>query len=117
MAAMCELLWSSFFSVLVLHRMRRYASLNVQFTICIKTVTIEPTFLCPLCDSEHERMKSGEHKSTHGVVRWLASVDAQSQREEQLNARINTLETSLKDILYKVQEGITSVVKDRIPVT
>ena len=61
-------------------------------------------------------MKAGNHKSTHGLVRWLAPVDPESRREEQLNARIDTLETSLRDVPHKVQDSIASTVNERIAV-
>ena len=81
-------------------------------------ITSERTFVCASCDSKHGGITAGKHKSTHALVRCQppdASADTESGRATQLNARIDTLETNLKEIHHKVQDSF-AVVDDRITV-
>ncbi|TBU21891.1 hypothetical protein BD311DRAFT_869699 [Dichomitus squalens] len=79
----------------------------------------ERVFVCASCDSKQRLgITVGKHKRTHALVRCQppeASVDAESRHAAQLNARIDNLETKLKEINHKMEDSF-SAVDDRITV-
>ncbi|PIL29961.1 hypothetical protein GSI_07872 [Ganoderma sinense ZZ0214-1] len=83
----------------------------------------EDVFVCVSCDTKHGGITTGEHKKTHALVRCQSvdvHVDAESERAAQLNARMSTLETKLKDVQHQMEDSFAgfdariTVTQDRL---
>ena len=75
--------------------------------------------MCVSCDKKHGGVTAGQHKKTHALVRCQSietHMDAESERAAQLNARMSTLETKLKDVQHQVEDSFAGV-DARITVT
>lgn len=68
-------------------------------------------FICDGCDTKHGGFVVGKHKATHALVKVQTQESADSAASERaiLDARMNALEGSLKEMQYKLDQNFVSV--------
>ncbi|RPD56321.1 hypothetical protein L226DRAFT_469232 [Lentinus tigrinus ALCF2SS1-7] len=73
---------------------------------CIECKDDDATFICVACDTKYGGLSVGQHRPTHALVKVqsLEPLDPSASERAAMDARMTTIETSLKELQSKLEE-------------